>query len=160
MTAETLALARQTLDIVPLVMRAIALELRRGGHTLAPSHFRLLGMLVHCPCNLSELARRQGVSLPTMSDSITLLVDRGLVQRAPAAHDRRIVNVELTETGRHALDEMQSLVEQRMAELLAGLSSDQLDSLAAGLDVLRQVIQSASSPDICRGKEDTESAAR
>ncbi len=159
MTAETLALARQTLDIVPLVMRAIALELRRGGHTLAPSHLRLLGMLAHCPCNLSELARRQGVSLPTMSDSITLLVDRGLVQRAPAAHDRRIVNVELTETGRHALDEMQSLVEQRMAELLAGLSSDQLDSLAAGLDVLRQVIETGGAADSCHTNAAAEPAA-
>ena len=98
MTPETLGLARQTLDIVPLVMRTIAAQVRRGGSSLAPSHFRLLDMLAHCPCNLSELARRQGVSLPTISDSITVLVDRGLVPGRPSGHDRRIVNLELTDS--------------------------------------------------------------
>ncbi len=152
MSPDTLGLARQTLDIAPLVMRIIVAEVRRGGSSLAPSHFRLLGMLAHCPCNLSELARRQGVSLPTMSDSITVLVDRGLARRAPSAQDRRIVNVELTESGRRALNEMQALVEQHVAEMLAGLSSDQLASLAAGLDVLRQVIRSAGPPEVCKGR--------
>ena len=160
MSDQTLVLARQTLDIVPLVMRSIAMEMRRGGHSLPPSHFRLMSMLAQCPCNLSELARLQGVSLPTMSDSITLLVDRGLAQRGPDARDRRIVIVELTVTGRQALDEMQSLMEQRMAELLAGLSSDQLRKLAAGLEILHQVIESAGSPAMFKSKEDPESAAR
>lgn len=158
MTTETLALARQTLNIVPLVMRTIAMEMRRGGHTLPPTHFRLMSMLVHCPCNLSELARRQGVSLPTMSDSITLLVDRGLAQRGPDARDRRIVNVELTEAGRQALDEMQSVMEQRMAELMDSLSPDQLIRLALGLEVLRQVIESANASSTFKGKEDLDSA--
>jgi DNA-binding MarR family transcriptional regulator len=160
MTGETLVLARQTLDIVPLVMRTIAVELRRGGHSLPASHFRLMSMLSHCPCNLSELARRQGVSLPTMSDSITLLVDRGLARREPDGRDRRVVNVELTEAGRRALDETQSLVEQGLAERLAGLSPDQLAGLAAGLNVLRLVTASAGSPDQVKAKDDLDAAAR
>jgi DNA-binding MarR family transcriptional regulator len=159
MTAETLVLARRTLEIVPSVMRIIGMEMRRSGHTLPPAHFRLLGMLANCPCNLSELARRQGVSLPTMSDSITLLVDRGLAQRGPDARDRRIVHVELTESGRHALDEMQSLVEIRIAELMDGLSPDQVIRLAAGLEALHQVIQSANSPSTFKGKEDADAVA-
>jgi DNA-binding MarR family transcriptional regulator len=159
MTDETLAVARRAMEIVPLVMRTITVELRRGGPALAPGHFRLLGMMAHCPCNLSELARRQGVSLPTMSDSITLLVDRGLAQRIPDPRDRRIVIVELTEAGRSALNEMQSQVESRVAELLAGLSAAQLASLAAGLDVLRQLVDSTYAPDVHFMREGTESAA-
>ena len=61
--------ARDILEIVPLVMRTVAAELRAAGELPAPAHFGLLVMLRTQPRTLTELAALQGVSLPTMSNS-------------------------------------------------------------------------------------------
>ncbi len=137
MAAKTQAVARQVLEIIPLVMRTVAAELRRTGHLLDPSHYRLLAMLAHRSYNLSELAERHAVSLPTMSNSITKLVERGWVRRAPATHDRRMVLIELTPAGRAALAEVHRQAEAHVAESLASLSRADQDKLLAGLDILR-----------------------
>ncbi len=68
-------------------------------------------------CNLSELALRQAVSLPTMSNSISVLVERGWVKRVPSPDDRRRVVLELTSEGRVVLCQMQGQAEARVAEL-------------------------------------------
>src|SRR2546425_11281715 len=96
--------ARDVLEIIPLVMRTVAAELRSAGELPAPAHFGLLSCLSVHPHSLTELASLQGVSLPTMSSSITAMVDRGWVRRAAPERDRRGVMIEGTPTGRAALD--------------------------------------------------------
>src|SRR3954453_5463288 len=59
--------ARELLDIMPLVMRVLAAELRAAGEMPAPAHFALVAMLAERPRTLTELANLRGVSLPTMS---------------------------------------------------------------------------------------------
>ena len=66
---------------MPLVMRTVAAELRAAGEMPAPAHFGLLTMLSVRPRTLTELAALQGVSLPTMSNSISAMVQRGWVRR-------------------------------------------------------------------------------
>jgi DNA-binding MarR family transcriptional regulator len=141
---EAHAVAREILRIVPLVMRTIAAEIRRSEHQVDPPHFRLLEMLAHCPCNLSELADRQIVSSATMSNTVTTLEERGWVKRTRDLHDRRVVRVELTPEGHRVLLAVHEQAEARLAELLASLSPEEYDSLLAGLVVLRGVFQTAS----------------
>ncbi len=114
-------IAREILTVVPLVMRAVAAELRASGELPAPAHFGLLSMLSAQPHarTLTELAALQGVSLPTMSNSISALVDRGWVQRTGAGGDRRQVVIEVTPTGRAALDRVSACAERHLAEVLA-----------------------------------------
>lgn len=131
--------AREIAAIIPLVMRTVAAELRRTDPGLAPPHFRLLGMLAHCPCNLSELADRQAVSLPTMSNSVTALEERGWVSRTRSSTDRRVVFIELTPAGQEVLAEVEHQTEARLAQLLAPLSQAEYDTLLAGLAILRNV---------------------
>src|SRR5436309_6543515 len=92
--------ARDVLEIIPLVMRTVAAELRAAGELPAPAHFGLLTMLSAQPRTLTELAALQGVSLPTMSNSISAMVDRGWVRRLAPIKDRRVVIIEVTPTGR------------------------------------------------------------
>ena len=82
--------AREILEIIPLVMRAVAAELRAAGEMPAPAHFGLLSVLSTRPRMLTDLASLQGVSLPTMSNSISAMVDRGWVRRAAPTNDRRV----------------------------------------------------------------------
>ena len=68
-------------------MRTVAAELRAAGELPAPAHFGLLSMLASqsTALTLTELAARQGVSLPTMSNTVSAMVGRGWVRRSAPA---------------------------------------------------------------------------
>jgi DNA-binding MarR family transcriptional regulator len=129
--------AQIVMEVVPMVMRTLALEMRGVGHLAVPAHSRLLVILAEGPHNLSQLAEKQAVSLPTMCNSISTLVERGWVTRSRALHDRRTVQVELTPAGRAALEVMRNAVEERMARKLACLSPAECEQVLAGLELLR-----------------------
>jgi DNA-binding MarR family transcriptional regulator len=139
--------ARDILEIIPLVMRTIAAELRSAGELPAPAHFGLLTVLSTRPRMLSDLASLQGVSLPTMSNSISAMVERGWVRRAAPQSDRRVVMIEVTPNGRAALDRVGRCAEAHLAEVLAPVGAPARRRLQAGLSVLRKVFAtSAASP--------------
>jgi DNA-binding MarR family transcriptional regulator len=110
--------AREILEIIPLVMRTVAAELRAAGEMPAPAHFGLLSILCVRPRMLSELASIQGVSLPTMSNSITAMVESGWVRREAPDGDRRIVMIDVTPTGRAALERVSRAAEAHLADVL------------------------------------------
>jgi DNA-binding MarR family transcriptional regulator len=136
--------ARELLEIMPLVMRSVAAELRSGGEMPAPAHFGLLMKLCEQPRTLSELAAHWGVSLPTTSNSITALADRGWVRRTAPAKDRRVALIEVTAAGRAALERVGRAAEAHLAEVLAPLDQVSRRRLREGLSVLRSVF--AASP--------------
>src|SRR6266542_203649 len=113
--------ARDILKIIPLVMRTVAAELRAAGELPAPAHFGLLTMLSAQPRTLTELAALQGVSLPTMSNSISAMVHRGWVRRMAPAEDRRVVIIEVTPTGKAAVERVGRAAEAHLAVMLAPL---------------------------------------
>jgi DNA-binding MarR family transcriptional regulator len=131
--------ARDILQIVPLVMRAVAAELRAAGELPAPAHFGLLSMLSQRPRSLTELASLQGVSLPTMSSSISGLVERGWVKRSAPDGDRRVVMVDVTPAGKAALERVARAAEGHLAEVLAHVDAVSRRRLHGGLAVLRKV---------------------
>ena len=96
--------ARDILEIIPLVMRTVAAELRAAGDMPAPAHFGLLSILSVRPRKLTDLASAQGVSLPTMSNSISAMAERGWVRRTAPEGDRRVAMIEVTASGRAALE--------------------------------------------------------
>ena len=135
--------AREILKIVPLVMRTVAAELRAAGELPAPAHFGLLSMLSMQPRTLSELAVLQGVSLPTMSNSISAMVQRGWVRRSSPAKDRRVVIIDVTPAGKAALERVGRAAEAHLAELLAPMDAASARKLQTGLRILRSVFDSA-----------------
>ena len=138
--------AHEILKIVPLVMRTVAAELRAAGELPAPAHFGLLTMLSAQPRTLTELAALQGVSLPTMSNSISAMVHRGWVKRTAPTQDRRVVIIEVTSTGRAAVERVGRCAETHLSEVLAPLDGAARRRLQAGLAVLRRVFADAPRP--------------
>src|SRR3954465_12467712 len=116
MKRQSRDVAREILKIIPLVMRTVAAELRAAGELPAPAHFGLLTMLKAQPRTLTELAVLQGVSLPTISNSISAIEQRGWVRRSSPARDRRVVIVEVTPTGQAALDRVGKAAEAHLSE--------------------------------------------
>jgi DNA-binding MarR family transcriptional regulator len=137
--------AREILKIIPLVMRTVAAELRAAGELPAPAHFGLLTMLSAQPRTLSELASLQGVSLPTMSNSISAMVQRGWVRRTSPAKDRRVVIIEVTPTGKAAVERIGRAAEAHLSVLLGPLDATSKRRLSAGLAVLRKIFSDAQS---------------
>ena len=131
--------ARDILEIIPLVMRTVAAELRAAGELPAPAHFGLLSILSIRPHMLTDLASMQGVSLPTMSSSISAMVERGWVKRGAPEDDRRVVMIEVTATGRAALERVSRAAEGHLAEVLAPLDVPARRRLQGGLGILRKV---------------------
>jgi len=129
--------AQQIMEVVPIVMRTLALEMRSVGHFDVSAHGRLLVILADGPHCLSELAQKHAVSLPTMSNSISTLVERGWVTRSRSPHDGRKVQVELTPAGREVLKEMRRAIEECMARKLSCLSPTECEHVLAGLEILR-----------------------
>jgi DNA-binding MarR family transcriptional regulator len=137
--------ARDILEIIPLVMRTVAAELRAAGEMSAPAHFGLLSILSVRPRMLTDLASLQGVSLPTMSNSISAMAERGWVRRVAPDGDRRVVMIEATATGRAALERVSRCAEAHLAEVLAPLDVTGRKRLHGGLGVLRKIF-SATPP--------------
>ncbi len=139
--------AREILTIVPLVMRTVAAELRAAGELPAPAHFGLLSMLTaqSGSVTLTELAALQGVSLPTMSNTISAMVGRGWVRRTAAGQDRRVLRIEVTPEGRATVRRVARSAEMHLADMLAPVTLRGRQQLQAGLNVLRTVFSARPS---------------
>ncbi|MCA9933109.1 MAG: MarR family transcriptional regulator [Anaerolineales bacterium] len=136
------ATARQVLETLPLTMRIVTAEFRRGQHPIVPAQLGVLFLLSTQPFNLSSLAEQQAVSLPTMSNTITSLVRQGLVQRSRDESDRRMVIIEITPVGQELLDTILRQMVARVSQYLDELSPEELAALQAGLTIMQTLFTS------------------
>lgn len=131
--------ATELIRTIPSVMRLLAAELRKQQTQLVPAQLGTLGALAERSCNLSELAELSGVSLPTMSAAISHMVAQGWVQRTRAAHDRRMILLELTPDGRALLEKLLHHIITHLAGLLTPLSTEELTTIKNGMATLQKV---------------------
>ena len=136
--------AQELLQVVMLVMRALAAEMRRPPTPVAPAQFGLLVRMAEGACSVSELARHQQVSLPTVSKSVHMLVRRGWVERWDSPQDRRQTMVRLTRSGRRVLAGIKQQADRLVAHRLAGLTRAERARLRAALKGLRRVLAAAN----------------
>jgi DNA-binding MarR family transcriptional regulator len=130
-------------EIVPQMMRTLAAELRRSDEILMPAHFGVLFTLRYQEtCNVSELAEHLSVTVPTMSNLVARMVERGWLARTRSEADRRQVLLALTPAGRAMVDDIHQQAVDHVDDMLATLSAGERAVLHAGLEVLRTVLVS------------------
>jgi DNA-binding MarR family transcriptional regulator len=123
-----------------LLMRGVAAELRQTtAKPLAPGQMSTLMKIADGPCTMSQLARHQAVSLPTVSRSVDMLVRRGLVERWVDKADRRQTLVRLTPDGRDALASVRRRAEAHIQHRLETLSADERVQLIAASQLLTSI---------------------
>jgi len=88
------------------------------------------------PVNPSDLAQLFNVSLSAVTAAVNRLVRDGLVRRYEDEANRRYVVIEMTDQGRHLLQQTETLRRAVIREQFGKFSPAELDSLAALLEKL------------------------
>ncbi|MFG2606461.1 MarR family winged helix-turn-helix transcriptional regulator [Streptomyces sp. NPDC048514] len=122
---------------------------QRASLRLSPHQLRGLRILKSRPgLNLTSLADRMDIGLPTASRLCDRLEAAGLLERAPHPDKRREVRLSLTTHGRHVLAEVASYRAQALADVLAGMEAGERAALGRGLHAfLRAHERTAPPPD-------------
>lgn len=107
---------------------------------IAPHQFSVLARLDVRTRTLKELAECERVSPPSMSRTVTALVDLGWVERADDPDDGRLVVLSLSPLGRDVLTAERAKRDVWMAERLEHLSTDDHAVLARATDILEAVM--------------------
>ena len=141
--------ARSLLDVVMLVMRTVSADMRRPPRPLAPAQMGSLMRIAAGPCTMSDLARFQAVSLPTISKSVDMLVRRGWVERWIDKQDRRQTMARLTSSGRRMLTHIKQRTERQVTRTLAPLTVSEREQLVSALSILRRVLGASGDKGIC-----------
>ena len=133
--------AREVLDVVPLIMRTMRVEIRRNRRNdLSVPQFRTLIFLNRNPgAQLSNLADHLGLTPPSASKLIDGLVAKKLVERQLSHVDRRRLTLTLTKTGKILLDVAYRETQTYFTELLAVLSDHDRSNVIESMQILRRV---------------------
>jgi DNA-binding MarR family transcriptional regulator len=94
----------------------------------------------------ADLARRTAVSGAAVSQLVGDLERAGWIQRAPAAGDRRRLELVLTARGRRTLASAQRRLGDELGRLLAGLPRPEADALAHGLGRVESLLAGTPPP--------------
>lgn len=139
--AEDLALANR---LRPLLLH-LARHLRRlvEGTALTGGQVEILSLISRKPgVGINELASREGISAPSMSNAVDKLEAAGLVARARGiAGDRRRVDIAVTPEGTRLLRAARNSRTAWLAEQLERLTPDQLAALEAAVDPLTALVE-------------------
>jgi DNA-binding MarR family transcriptional regulator len=138
MDASSDSVAREILDIVPVIMRVIRTEMRNHRSAdLAIPQFRSLLFIERNPgSSLLTLANHLGLTPPTVSKMVDGLVLKRLVKRAESSRDRRMVTLTLTVQGGTILEKARNGTQARLNEVLSRLTPGQGETVSQAMKLL------------------------
>jgi len=113
----------------------------RAGLAIQPSQYPLLATLDrYGPQTIGELTEAMELSQPTVTRSVSRLIEMGLVEAGRLHRDQRHKTISLTEAGQAAMAASKAVVwpriEAAVAQMLEPLSGSFLDQIAAIEDML------------------------
>ncbi len=130
----------------PYVMGALAEVM--GDFDLTPAQYNVLRILRGSHPERATCSYI-GERLMDRTPDVTRLLDRlgaaGLVDRARAKHDRRVVEVWITEAGLDRLRALDEPVDETIRALTGGLTADEQRTLSNLLEKLRQNVEVAAT---------------
>ncbi len=110
------------------------------GAPLSTNEKVVLQVLDDDPISISEISRRTGLLLTTLTNVIDKMETKRLVRRRPSLKDRRVVNIELAVAGRQIKTKFDNLLSQISSAFLGFLSDDSRNSFTGQLDNIVHVL--------------------
>jgi DNA-binding MarR family transcriptional regulator len=92
------------------------------------------------PPTMGELSTELNVPYSTATRIVDWLVRGGFVERIPDLNDRRIIRVQLTQTGRHYYELSMEVIRQRIQKLLLAFTIEEQEELCHLLKKLINVL--------------------
>jgi DNA-binding MarR family transcriptional regulator len=136
---DTVAVADRLRPVLLRVGRELRREARRVG--ISPEQVSLLVAIKYAPgSGIRELATRERVSAPAMSNHVDRLERDGLVQRTPSPSDRRRVGLTLTDDGQRVLRRVRSQRTAWLATRLKDVTPEQLAAIDAAIEPLSELL--------------------
>jgi DNA-binding MarR family transcriptional regulator len=137
-TDEQTQLAARLRLVVGRLHRRIRID---GRESIPPLQLSaLVTVEEHGPLRLSELARREAVTAPTMSRVLAALDEQGLVIRTPDPNDARGVRIVLSDAGAAALAEVRSHRTALVARRLTRLADEERRRIVDALPALEALL--------------------
>ena len=142
---DTLSIADRLRPVLLRVGRELRREAREVG--ISPEQVSLLVAIKYTPgIGVRELAARERVTPPAMSNHVDRLERDGLVSRTPSASDRRRVGLSLTEEGQRMLRRVRSRRTAWLATRLRSLSAEELEAVEAAVEPLSRLLHEDERP--------------
>jgi DNA-binding MarR family transcriptional regulator len=119
-------------------------RVKRGDEAAGLSAPRLSALSVviyRGPISLTELAKAESVTAPTMTRLVQALVKAGLVEKSVDAEDNRAVLLRATEAGRQTLDVARARRLAALEELLSRLDHDDAVTVEHAVSVLEPLLR-------------------
>jgi len=126
--------------IISLMAQGIERELEPSGLTNA-QWVPLLKLSMGCASTAAELARQCELDAGSMTRLLDRLEAKQLCSRVRSSDDRRVVNLELTEAGSAAAQEIPAVLCGVQNALLAGFSAEEWETLKSYLSRMLQTAQ-------------------
>lgn len=119
----------------------LARQLRQqAGTSLSPTLQSVLASIaIHGPLSLGDLAAREQVAPPTVTQLLGKLDDLGLIERERDTSDRRVTLVSLTAEGRRQFDESRTRRTAWLIDRLTALGDDHVRDLERAVLFLEAV---------------------
>jgi DNA-binding MarR family transcriptional regulator len=90
--------------------------------------------------SVSDLAEVRDISRPAISQSVDLLVTRGLIFRTTDLQDRRHIKLDLTANGNALLDAIFGNTRQWMVEKFDQMNADEIQAFIFSMDSLKKIL--------------------
>ena len=142
--------ARATECAMNLVLTADLLERRIASllvpFDLSPATALVLGILAdsQTPVSPNNIADRLIISRASVTSLLDSLEKRGFVKRQPHPSDRRMISVELTDTGRQTANRYRPVVHQHQKAWLGALNKKEQEQLIETLQRLQASLVDSS----------------
>ena len=98
----------------------------------------------HGPLRLGDLAAAEGIAPSTLTRLVTVLEERGYVERCPVPGDARASTLTIAPAGHEVLERIREQSTILLADRLETLTAEQRAALAAALPALEQL----AGPDL------------
>ncbi|GAA4979220.1 hypothetical protein GCM10023257_16280 [Streptomyces hyderabadensis] len=138
------AAALEIADAVDVLAALWSLAAHKVTLRLSVHQFRALHVVQAAPgMNLTALAERLAITLPTASRLCDRLEAAGLLERAPHPRNRREVRLGVTAQGRQVLDDVARRRAQDLAAVLTVMRPEDRTALSGGLRAFLAAHESA-----------------
>jgi len=133
-------IAENLVSIHPLLYKSISKPLRTET-SITPAGMFVLGRLKrHGTLSMSEIGKYLSMPKPHITVIVDKLIEDRYVERQSDPHDRRIVNIVITEKGLTYFTEIKLAISETLKSKLMLLSSDELDILETASQQVKDIL--------------------